>query len=391
MEKVLILNAGSSTVKFQLFNNETDAVLASGVVDRIGIPGSYAEIKIEDKKVKQEQDFKNHKEGIELVLQMLIENNVMNSLAEIIKVGHRVVQGAEEFKEPTLVQPDTLQKIKDLAALAPLHNLPNAQGIEVIQELLPNVKNILSFDTEFHQTIPQESYLYATPMSWYTDYKVRRYGMHGISHKYVSNKSAELRGVKVDEQSVIVCHLGNGASLSAVKNGKCIQTSMGLTPLEGVVMGTRSGDIDPAIIEYMCKQTGKTVEEITHELNFESGIKGISGISSDFRDIKEAMDKGDERAKIAMKIYITRLVEYIGSYYFRLGGVDAIIFTAGIGENSRDVRKLLVKELAFLGIKLDEKANEENELFISTKDSQVDVMIIPTNEEYQILQETKKF
>lgn len=391
MDKVLVLNAGSSTIKYQIFDNSNDAVLASGIVDRIGIDGSYAQLKVNEEKIKVEQVISNHKEGIDLLLNMLLDNKVISSYEEIVKVGHRIVQGGEIFTESVLVDEEKLKSIKDLASLAPLHNIPNATGIDVIRELLPEVKNIAVFDTEFHLTMPKESYLYAVPMEWYENNAVRRYGAHGTSHKYVSAKSAEIRGVKPEDQKVIVCHLGNGASLSAIKDGKCLQTSMGLTPLDGIVMGTRSGVLDPAIINYMCEQTGKTVKEVTHDLNHESGMKGLSGISSDFRDIGDAIDAGNEAAITAMNVYITRLVEYIGSYYFRLNGADAIIFTAGVGENDRLVREMVANKLEFLGVKFNKEANAKNETYISDKDSAIDLMIVPTDEEYQILQETKKF
>ncbi len=391
MEKILVLNAGSSTVKFQLFNDATEEVVASGVVDRIGLDGSYVEIKVDGQKTKKEQNIQKHKDGILLFLDMLVENGALSSFEEIIKVGHRVVQGGEIFKESALIEDKELEQIKDLASLAPLHNIPNASGIDVIREILPNVKNIAVFDTEFHQTMPEESFLYGVPMSWYRDYGVRRYGAHGTSHKYVSNKTAEIRNVDVKDQNVIVCHLGNGASLSAVKGGVCIQTSMGLTPLDGVIMGTRCGTLDPSIISYMCEQTNKDAKEIVHELNHESGMKGLTEVSSDFRDIEEAIKAGNKQAEIAMDVYVTRIVEYIGSYFFRLGGADAIVFTAGIGENARIVREKIAKRLEFLGINFDEKANQNNETFISSKDSKVDLMIVSTDEEYQILMETKKF
>ncbi len=391
MEKILVLNAGSSTVKFQLFNDATEEVVASGVVDRIGIDGSYVEVKIDGKKYKKEQSIQKHKDGILLLLDMLVENGALTSFEEIVKAGHRVVQGGEIFKESALIGDKELEQIKELASLAPLHNIPNASGIEVIREILPNVKNIAVFDTEFHQTMPEESYLYGVPMSWYKDYGVRRYGAHGTSHKYVSNKTAELRGVDVKDQNVIVCHLGNGASLSAVKGGVCIQTSMGLTPLDGVIMGTRCGTLDPSVVSYMCEQTNKDAKQIVHELNHESGMKGLTGVSSDFRDIEAAIKEGNEQAKTAVDVYVTRIVEFIGSYFFRLGGADAIVFTAGIGENDRTIRKEVAKRLEFLGIELNEQANQDNEIFISTKDSKVDLMIVSTDEEYQILMETKKF
>lgn len=391
MQKTLVLNAGSSTVKFQLFDNKTEEVLASGVVDRIGTEGSFIEIKYVGQKIKREKNLSNHEEGIKCLLDNLLELEMIKSLDEITKVGHRVVQGGEVFKESTLIGKKELKEIKDLAALAPLHNIPNALGIEMFQKLLPNVKNIAVFDTEFHQTLPKDSYLYALPNEWYEKFKIRRYGMHGTSYKYVTDQYAKIHNKNIEDVNIIICHLGNGASITAIKNGKSYQTSMGLTPLEGLVMGTRSGTIDPAIFEYINKELGYSVEKINNILNKESGMLGLTEISNDFRDIHEAIAEGNEKAKTALDIYVARLIEYIGSYYFRLQGAEALVFTAGVGEKDEIVRKRVVDNLGFLNVFLDEEANDKNEMVISTDNSDIKVMIIPTNEEYQIFKETKRF
>lgn len=391
MENILILNSGSSTVKFKIFDNNTDQELVDGVVDRIGLNESFIKLATNSEEIKIEIDIPNHTVGFKEMFNLLQEKQIIKDLKDIIKVGHRVVQGGEYFKKSSLVQEEELAKIKELAVLAPLHNIPNSQGIEVVQELLPHVKNIAVFDTEFHQTMPPESYLYGVPYSWYEKYQVRRYGAHGTSFKYITNKCAEIRGVKKEDQNIIVCHLGNGASINAIKGGKSFQTTMGMTPLDGIIMGTRSGSIDPAIVNYMCQRTGKTVEEITNDLNFKSGMLGLTEKSSDFRDIIKGLAEGDSKVKKALDVYITKIIEVIGSYYFRLGGIDAIVFTAGVGENTEIVREKIAESLEFLGVKFDQEANKKKATYITTKDSKIDLMIIPTNEELQILKETKEF
>lgn len=391
MNKVLVINSGSSSLKFQIFNEENADVITSGLIDRIGIDKSYIALKVDGQKKKKEIEIKNHNDGIMELLKIFETHKIISDLQEITKIGHRVVQGGEEFTKSVLVGKEELKKIKNLASLAPLHNIPNAQGIEIFQKLIPTAKNIAVFDTEFHHTIPKESYLYAVPFSWYEEHKIRRYGMHGTSHKYITHEVARVQEKNVQDMNLIICHLGNGASLTAVKNGKSLQTSMGLTPLEGLVMGTRSGSLDPAIYDYVNKTMGYSIEKITNILNKESGMLGLSGVSSDFRDIKEAIDSDNQRAKIALDVYITRIVEYIGSYYARLQGVDTIVFTAGVGENSPFVRELILKKLEFLGIDFDIEANEKNELYITKANSKIKVMIVSTDEEYQIYKETKKF
>lgn len=391
MEKVLVINSGSSSLKFQLFDDKTADVLASGLIERIGLKGSAVTLKVNGEKIKVEKEIQNHKEAISSLFKALEENKIIENINEIVKVGHRVVQGGEYFTESALVEDLELNKIKELASLAPLHNIPNALGIEVIRDILPKAKNIAVFDTEFHQTMPSESYLYATPYSWYEEHKVRRYGAHGTSHKYVTHEIAKIRNKNVEDEKYIICHLGNGASITAVKGGKSIQTSMGLTPLDGIMMGTRSGAIDPAIVQYMCNQLNVSVDEITRILNFESGLLGLGGASSDLRDIHVELQKGNKRVKEAFNVYITRIVEVIGSYYFRLGGADVIAFTAGVGENDYDVREAVIKQLEFLGVTLNKEANDKNSQRVSGEDSKVEVLVVPTDEEYQIFKETKKF
>ncbi len=391
MKKVLVINAGSSTVKFSVFNKEQKEEIANGIVDRIGIDNSYIQLKFNDQKKKKEIQISDHKTGFSLMLDMLKEENVIDDFSEIVKAGHRVVQGGEYFKKSSLVDEVVLNKIKEYSELAPLHNPHNATGIEVMQQILPNIKNIVVFDTEFHQSMPKESYLYPVPYSWYEDHKVRKYGAHGTSHKYVAHEAARLRNKSIVDEKYIICHLGNGASLTAVKDGKSLQTSMGLTPLDGIMMGTRSGTLDPAILPFMCDKLNKTPNEILKLLNHESGMLGISGISNDFRDVEERLFEGDMQAKLGFDLYIARLVEFIGSYYFRLQGIDALIFTAGIGENSDYVRGKIMEKLSFLGIKANEEANKNKELYVSDKNSAFDVMIVPTNEELQIFMETEKF
>lgn len=391
MSKIMVINSGSSTIKFKIFNNSCGTAIVKGVVDRIGLMESFIEIRDDSRQVSELVDIPNHKVGIEILLELLLKNDFLNDLEEVDKIGHRIVQGGERFKSATIVGAEELEEIKSLSALAPLHNAANALAIEVFQEILPTALNIAVFDTEFHQTMPSESYRYAVPEEWYTNYGVRRYGMHGTSHKYVANKVSQIKNMKLEDMKIISCHLGNGASVAAIDGGQVIQTSMGLTPLEGLVMGSRSGDIDPAIYSYICEELDYSVSDITEILNKESGMLALSGISSDFRDINAAYLKGDARAELALNVYIARLVEYIGAYYFRLKGADAIILTGGVGENNRLIREKLMERLKFLGIGFNEEANENNEVLISEENSSIDVMVIPTDEEYQIFLETKVF
>ena len=387
MKKILVLNSGSSSLKYQLFNVEGDKydVVAKGKADRIGIHGSFVEIKITggEKRVR-EVSLPTHNEAIEEVTKELL-NGALNSMDEIDAVGHRVVQGGDIFKNSVRVTDTVIEQIEDLAELAPLHNRANVLGIRAVQALLPNVPQTVVFDTAFHQTMPKEAFLYALPMEQYTKHKIRRYGFHGTSHAYVSQKAAELIGKK---GKIITCHLGNGASISAVDNGICLDTSMGFTPLAGLVMGTRCGDIDPYIPLYICKTQNKTPDEVNDILNKKSGMFGLCGYS-DNRDI-ETLYQVEEGATDALNAYVHSIIRFIGSYIAVLGGVDSIVFTAGIGENGSLVRKLIVERLEYLGITLDEEANSKRGdiMEISTKDSKVRVFVIPTDEEYMIAKDT---
>lgn len=387
MKKILVLNSGSSSLKYQLFNVENDNynVVAKGVADRIGINGSFVEIKFPNgEKRKREVALPTHNEAINEVIAELL-NGALSSMDEIDAVGHRVVQGGDIFKNSVLVTDSVIDQIENLAELAPLHNHAHVLGIKAVEKLLPNIPQTVVFDTAFHQTMPKEAYLYALPLEQYTKYKIRRYGFHGTSHAYVSAKAAELIGKK---GKIITCHLGNGASISAVDNGKCLDTSMGFTPLAGLVMGTRCGDIDPYIPLYICKSQNKTPDEVNEILNKKSGMFGLCGYS-DNRDV-ETLYGVEEKATDAMNTYIHSIIRFIGSYIAVLGGVDAIVFTAGIGENGSLVRKLVLERLQYLGITLDEEANNRrgNIEEISTPDSKVRVFVIPTDEEYMIAKDT---
>lgn len=390
--KVLVINCGSSSLKFQLIETKSDKVLASGMCDRIGIEGSEINYKNEQgEKSTTATPIPTHAKAIALVLSHLQEKNAVSSLSEISAVGHRVVHGGEFFKESVLIDENVLSEISECATLAPLHNPANLIGIRSCQELMPETPMVAVFDTAFHQSMPARAYMYGVPYEWYEKHKVRRYGFHGTSHKYVSRRTAEFLGLDYHNSKIIVCHLGNGSSICAVKNGKCIDTSMGLTPLEGLIMGTRSGDLDPAILEYIADREKLSTKEIVNILNKKSGVLGISGLSSDFRDLLDADLKGDERAKLARAAFAYRVLKYIGSYCAVLIGVDAISFCAGVGENAKFIRGMIVEHLEFLGVKLDVEANNAcgQEAIISTKDSKVKVCVIPTNEELVIAQDTQ--
>lgn len=387
MKKILVLNSGSSSLKYQLFNVDGDKydVVAKGKADRIGIHGSFVEIKITNgEKRTREVALPTHNEAIEEVTKELL-NGALTSMEEIDAVGHRIVQGGDIFKNSVLVTDTVIEQIEELSELAPLHNHAHVLGIKAVQKLLPNVPQTVVFDTAFHQTMPKEAFLYALPMEQYTKHKIRRYGFHGTSHAYVSQKAAELIGKR---GKIITCHLGNGASISAVDNGICLDTSMGFTPLAGLVMGTRCGDIDPYIPLYICKTQNKTPDEVNEILNKKSGMFGLCGYS-DNRDI-ETLYGVEECATDALNAYIHSIIRFIGAYIAVLGGVDAIVFTAGIGENGSLVRKLVIERLAYLGITLDEEANSKRGDIteISTTDSKVRVFVIPTDEEYMIAKDT---
>ena len=392
--KVLVINAGSSSIKYQLIDMTDETLLAKGQCDRIGIDGgNFKQTNFKGDTYKTEIDIPNHGEGIKLIVDALTckEHGVIESMSEINAVGHRVVHGGEKFSGSVIITDEIIEALKECSELSPLHNPANLIGIRACQELMPNVPMVAVFDTAFHQTMPEEAYMYGLPYEYYEKYKIRRYGFHGTSHSYVSRKAAEVLGKKYEDLKIIVCHLGNGASVSAVKNGKCVDTSMGLTPLEGLIMGTRSGDIDPAIMEFIAHKEGKNIDEIMTVLNKKSGVYGLSNnLSSDFRDLEDGYNRGDEHCIRTMNTYCYRVAKYIGAYVAAMNGVDAIAFTAGIGENTSFIREKIVSYLGYLGIKLDKKTNDVRgvEEIISTPDSKVTVCVIPTNEELAICRET---
>lgn len=390
---VLVINCGSSSLKYQLIDSETEAVLAKGLCERIGIDGRLVYQKTGLDKEITEAAMPTHKQAIQMVLDAIVnpKTGALKSLAEVDAVGHRVVHGGEKFASSVVLTEEVLAQIEECNDLAPLHNPANLIGIRACQELMPNVPMVGVFDTAFHQTMPKKAYLYGLPHEYYEKYKVRRYGFHGTSHSFVSKRLVEYLGMDLNNSKVIVAHLGNGASVSAVVNGKCVDTSMGLTPLEGLVMGTRSGDIDPAIMEFIAHKEGKNIDEIMTVLNKKSGVYGLSNnLSSDFRDLEAGYNNGDAHCIRTMNTYCYRVAKYIGSYVAAMNGVDVICFTAGIGENAPLVRSLVCEHLGFLGVSIDEEANHKRgeEIAISTPDSKTTVMVIPTNEELAIARET---
>lgn len=389
---MIAINAGSSSLKFQLFEMPSEDVITKGIVERIGLNDSIFQITVNDEKVKDILDIPNHEVAVKMLLDKLISLNIIQSLNEIEGVGHRVVHGGEEFNDSVVITEDVLKKIEGLSELAPLHNPANLTGIRAFQQALPNVPAVAVFDTAFHQTMPENSYLYSLPYNYYKEYGIRKYGFHGTSHKYVSERAAEMLGRPVEHLRLISCHLGNGASIAAIEGGKSIDTSMGFTPLAGVTMGTRSGNIDPALIPYIMEKTNKTADEVLDVLNKESGMLGVSGFSSDLRDIEDEAEKGNERAELALQVFGNRIHKYIGSYASRMSGVDAIIFTAGIGENSSAIRERVLKGLEFMGVYWDPALNKVRgeEAFISYPHSPVKVMVIPTNEEVMIARDIQR-
>lgn len=393
MVKVMAVNAGSSSLKFQLINMPSEEVITSGLVERIGQEVGNFVIKVNGEKIQTQTPIPDHQVAVDLLLNALVDHHIVESLEEIDAVGHRVVHGGEDFDDSVVVDEEAVKKVADLAELAPLHNPANIIGYKAFKEALPDhVGHVFVFDTAFHQTLDKERYLYPLPLEYYTDLKVRKYGAHGTSHKYVSQQAIEMLG-NPKESRIIVCHLGNGASVSAVQDGKCIDTSMGFTPLAGIMMGTRSGDVDPSVIDYLIEEVGLDMKEVIKMLNKESGLLGVSGVSSDFRDVQEAAANGNERAQLALDIFFRRVIAYIGRYFIALGGVDAICFTAGIGENSFFARKEICNLLAeALGIEIDDDANVngKGDRLISTPNSKVKVYVIPTNEELVIARDTKR-
>lgn len=391
---ILVINCGSSSLKFQLIDSKSEEVIAKGLCERIGIEGSrivYQKPGM-DKKITQ-APMEDHKVAIRMVIDALTdaETGVVSSLSEIGAVGHRIVHGGEQFAASTLIDDEVIAAIEACSELAPLHNPANLIGIRACAELMPGTPMAAVFDTAFHQTMPEEAYLYGIPYSYYEKDRIRRYGFHGTSHSYVSKRAAQVLGEDITKLKLIVCHLGNGASVSAVKYGKSVDTSMGLTPLEGLIMGTRSGDIDPAIIEFIAHKEGKTLEEIMKILNKESGVLGVSGgLSSDFRDLEDSYLAGKPEGTRAMKTFAYRVAKYIGAYTAAMNGVDGICFTAGLGENSALVRSMICEYLGYLGVKLDQEQNKKRgeDLVISTADSNTKILVIPTNEELAIARET---
>ena len=391
---ILVINCGSSSLKYQLIDSETENVLAKGIVERIGMEGSCITHTPAGKdKVVKTQPMEDHNEAVRLVIEALIdpEHGVIKSLSEIGAVGHRVVHGGEKFKTAVKIDASVIKDIEDLSSLAPLHNPANLIGIRACEKNMPGVPQAAVFDTAFHQTMPQKAYMYGLPYEYYEKYKIRRYGFHGTSHDFVSNRAAEILGKDRKDLKIIVCHLGNGASVSAVKNGECVDTSMGLTPLEGLIMGTRSGDLDPAILDFICQKEGLSIDEMNTVLNKKSGVYGLSGgVSSDFRDLTAASKDGNKLAQMALETYCYHVAKYIGSYTVAMHGVDVIAFTAGIGENDTGVRKGVCEYLKFMGVNIDEEKImiRGEEVTVSTPDSKVTVMVVPTNEELAIARQT---
>ena len=392
--KILVLNCGSSSLKYQLINMENESVIAKGNYERIGDPKAFVTHKVNGEKYVIENSAPTHKEALEFIIKQLTDTPyaVLDNLDEISAVGHRVVQGAEKYADPILIDDSVVAGIKEVADLAPVHNMAAAMGIEACRSLMPNKPNVAVFDNGFHKTIPEERFLYPIPYHYYRDYKIRKYGFHGTSHSYVSKRVAELENTPIENIKTIVCHIGQGASLCAVQGGKSVDTSMGLTPLGGIMMCARSGDLDPSIVTFLMKKENISPEEMDKILNKESGIYGISGVSADVRDIEQAASEGNEKAQLALKAYDLNIAQYIAKYMVSMGGVDNIVFTAGVGENQVNRRAGICKNLEFLGVKLDETKNQlkGEEVEISAPDSKIRVWIIPTNEELVIARETMK-
>ena len=389
---VLVINCGSSSLKFQLINSDTEAVLAKGLCERIGIDGRLTYQPAGGEKKTEDKAMPTHTEAIKFVIEALTDakTGVVASLEEIGAVGHRLVHGGEKFASSAVITEEMLKTVEECNDLAPLHNPANLIGVRACQELMPNVPMVGVFDTAFHQTMPEKAYMYGLPYEYYEDYKVRRYGFHGTSHSFVSKRTAEILGRDYNNTKTIVCHLGNGASICAVQNGKSVDTSMGLTPLEGLVMGTRSGDVDPGALEFLAKKESLDITGLLNMLNKKSGVHGVSGISSDFRDLSAGAEAGNKRAQIALDVFCYRVAKYVGSYVAAMNGVDAIAFTAGIGENDGYVREQVCSYLGYLGIEIDKEANKARgqEVEISTPESKVKVWVVPTNEELAIARET---
>jgi len=391
--KILVLNCGSSSIKYKLYDMDNGSVMAAGGVERIGLDEAFVKVQMKDgSKLKIMHDMPDHKEGVNFVFSLLLDKEMgaIKSLDEINAVGHRIVQGGDKYCESCLVTPEVEAGIEELCDLAPVHNAGHLRGIRAVDALMPNTPQVVVFDNAFHSTMPPKAYLYAVPYEFYEKWHVRRYGFHGTSHRYVSRRVCEYLGVDYEKQRIITCHIGNGASVSAVMNGKCIDTSMGLTPLAGVMMGSRCGDIDPSAVTYLMEKTGMKPQEMADFLNKKSGVLGISGVSSDMREVDEAAQDGNKRARLALDMYCYRIKKYIGAYAAAMGGVDIIVWTAGVGENQKQIRMDSCSGLEFLGVKMDAYANNTRgeEAIISAKDSRVKVCVIPTDEEMVIAQDT---
>lgn len=391
---VLAINAGSSSLKFQLIEMPEEKLISKGLIERIGLKGSKITVEFNGQKYTDEKEISDHVKAVDLMLDSLINHGIIRDINDIDGTGHRVVHGGELFPESALVTDEVEKQIEALTELAPLHNPANLMGIRAFRKLLPNIPHVAVFDTSFHQTMPEQAYLYSLPFHYYKDYGIRKYGFHGTSHKYVSQRAAEILNRPIEELRIISCHIGNGASIAAIDGGESVDTSMGFTPLAGVTMGTRSGDIDPALIPYIMEKTGKNAEEVLDILNKESGLLGISGTSSDLRDLEQDADEGKTRAQLALDVFASRIHKYIGSYTAKMHGVDVIVFTAGVGENSDEVRGRVLEGLEFMGVYWDPKKNEQihgSEGFINYPHSPVKVLVIPTNEEVMIARDAVKF
>lgn len=393
MKKILVLNCGSSSIKYALYNMENKSVLTSGGIEKIGLPDSFLKLKYNGEKVQIDRPIKEHTEGVQFIFEVLTQGQyaVLNSLDELEAVGHRMVHGGEKFNKSVVLTPEVMKEFAACNDLAPLHNPANIKGVNAVSSLLPNIPQVGVFDTAFHQTMPDYAYMYALPYEMYEKYGVRRYGFHGTSHRYVSQRVCEFLGVNPEGKKIITCHIGNGASIAAVKDGKCVDTSMGLTPLEGLIMGTRSGDIDAGAVTFIMDKEGLDTHGISNLLNKKSGLAGISGGSSDFRDILAGIAAGNDRARLVKEMYCYRIKKYIGEYAAAMGGVDIILFTGGAGENQWEVREGATKGLEFMGIKLDDAKNKScraTEAILSADDSKVTVCCIPTDEELMIALDT---
>ncbi|EGQ22318.1 MULTISPECIES: acetate kinase [Sporosarcina] len=390
MPKILSVNAGSSSLKFQLIEMATEEEITKGLFERVGMDNSIFSMTTNDKKIEKVLDIADHSQAVSMLLEHLLSEGVVSSYDEIDGIGHRVVHGGEVFSDSVLITEEVIEKLEEISGFAPLHNPANIVGIKAFKEALPNLPAVAIFDTAFHQTMPEKAFLYALPYEYYEKYGIRKYGFHGTSHKYVTERAAKILNRPLEDTRLISCHLGNGASIAAVKGGKSVDTSMGFTPLAGVIMGTRSGNIDPALIPYMMDRTGQSAEEVVNVLNKKSGLLGLSGFSSDLRDITEAAEQGNERAQLALDVFTDRIHQHIGQYAAGMGGVDAIIFTAGIGENSAIVREKVMRGLEFMGVYFDPSLNNVRgeEAYISFPHSPVKVLIIPTNEEIMLARDT---